>query len=272
MNDQLKFATKSLLIFALLVSATISVVAGTSVKTFDFGAGGDNPTFRSHSRSFALPENVAVVVAVNYRTTGETEFPIVVEIEDTAGQTVNSREVSAGKIMQRLIINITAADNKIHGCEKAWQVRIAAKSGEIPKARIFGDITFSFIDPAAITVEMREKSVSLSKGERTIQNVGGTNYFDHPGVLTIRASWLHSWINLVLPLKFELLRPDGSNAKTLIGYAVNSKGRPRLDFSHTLTVAEAKQNGAWKLRISNETEHDIIEINPAVSFTKRCFE
>lgn len=90
--------------------------------------------------------------------------------------------------------------------------------------------------------------------------------------MTVKASWLHSLINLVLPLKFELVRPDGSVAKMLVGYALNSSGKPRLDFNHNITVAEAKRTGAWKLSISNETEHDIIEIKPNITFTKKCFE
>lgn len=259
-------------LFCLFSNAVIQSLAGTSVKTFDFGAGGDNPTSRSHSRTFAATENVAIVVAVHYRTTGDDAIPIIVEIEDAANQMLALREIIVEKTAKRLVINIAAADNKIHGCEKFWQVRIRSKSGEVPSARIFGDITFSFVNPTAIQIEAEDKSISLTKGKKTTKNVGSANSFNHPGVMTIRASWLHSLINLVLPLKFELVRPDGSVAKTLIGYALNSNGKPRLDFSHNITVAEAKQTGAWKLSISNETEHDIIEIKPTITFTKKCFE
>ena len=267
-----KIVSFSLAAFALLSGSLVPSIAGTVNKTFDFGAGGDNPAFRSHSRTFAATENVAIVVAVNYRTTGETGVAIVVEIEDANNKTLASREVLAEKTAKRHIINIAANENKIHGCEKFWQVRVRSKSGEVPTARIFGDITFSFVDPTAIQIDVEDKSINLTKGKQTTKNVGNAGSFNHPGVITVRASWLHSHINLVLPLKFELIRPDGSVAKTLVGYALNSNGRPRLDFSHNITVSEAKQNGAWKLKISNETEHDIIEIKPSVTFTKKCFE
>lgn len=259
------------LLFCLFSSVAIQNLAGTSVKTFDFGVGGDNPTSRSHSRTFASPENVAIVVAVNYRTTGETGVAIVVEIKDEANQTLTSREVTAEKTAKSLVINI-AAENKIHGCGKFWQVRVRSKSGEIPTARIFGYITFSFVDLTAIQIGVEDQSINLAKGKQTTKNVGNAGSFNHPGVIVVRASWLHSLINLALPLKFELIRPDESIAKTLVGYALNSSGRPRLEFSHNITVAEAKQIGTWKLRISNETEHDIIEIKPTVTFTKKCFE
>ena len=266
------FIKSAILVWSVLGGLAINTDAGTVVKTFDFGAGGDNPTFRSHSRTFAPPENVAIVVAVNYRATGEGANPIVVEIEDAANKTLASQEISAEKMAKRIVINIAAADNLIHGCEKSWQVRVRSKSGEIPAARIFGDINFSFIDPTAIQIDLEKRSINLGKGKQTIKNVGNNDSFDHSGVMKLQAIWLHSLINLVLPLKFELVRPEGSVAKTLIGYALNSNGKPRLEFSHNITVAEAKQTGAWKLRISNETEHDVIEIKPTVTFTRKCFE
>ena len=270
-----KIAGYLLAAFALLNLTTTPVIAGTSTKTFDFGAGGDNPTSRSHSRTFAAPENVAIVVAVNYRAVGEageTGATIILEIEDAANQMLISREIFAEKTAQRLVVNIAAHENKIHACEKFWQVRIRSKSGAVPAAKITGDITFSFVDPTAIQIELEDKSINLTRGKQTTKKLGDADSLNHPGVLTVRANWLHSLIDLVLPLKFELVRPDGSVAKTLIGYALNSGGKPRLDFSHNITVAEARQTGAWKLKISNETEHDIIEIKPAVTFIRKCFE
>lgn len=256
----------------ILSGFTVQALAGTFVKTFDFGTGGDNPTFRSHSRTFAPPERVAIVVAVNYRTAGDAPVPIVVEIEDAANQTLASREIFAEKTAKRLVINIASGENKVHGCEKAWQVRIRSKSGEVPTARVFGDITFSFVDPTAASIDVEGQSSSLAKGSQITKNIGKTDSFNHPGVMVVQASWLHSLVNLVLPLKFELVRPDGSVAKTLVGYGMNSAGNPRLNFSHNVPVSEAKPGGVWKLRISNNTEHDIIEIKPTVTFTRKCFE
>ncbi len=277
MNGKLKLNGKTLIKIAILVWSVLSglainAAAGTIVKSFDFGAGGDNPTFRSHSRTFAPPEKAAIVVAVNYRTTGEGANQIVVEVEDAANKILALQEIAAEKTAKRIVININAADNLIHGCEKSWQVRVRSKSGEIPAARIFGDINFSFADPAAVQIDLDERSINLAKGGQAMKNVGNNDSFSHPGVMKVQASWRHSPVNPVLPLKFELVRPDGSVAKTLVGYALNSNGKPRLEFSHHVTVSEAKQTGAWKLRISNETEHDVIEIKPTVTYTRKCFE
>ena len=257
---------------ALLIFLNGAAFAGTSVKTFDFGAGGDNPTFRSHARTFALPQAVAAVVAVNYRTTGKAGISIIIEVEDANNKIIALREAMAVKMPNRLAINIAAADNTISGCERTWQVRVKTKNGEMPQARIFGDITLSFVDPSAQTVEVESGAFSLNKGAQIARRIGDTNTFRHPGVVNIKAGWLHSAATPILPLKFEIVRPDGTIAKTLVGYAVNSGGSPKLDFNHHVSVSDAKQNGVWRLQIANNTEHDIIEINPKVLFTRRCFE
>ena len=131
MNGKFKFTGKILIksaifVWSVLGGLAINADAGTIVKTFDFGAGGDNPTFRSHSRTFAPPENAAIVVAVNYRTTGDGAISIIVEIEDAVNKTWALQEIAAEKTAKRTGMNIAAADNLIHGCEKSWQVRVFA--------------------------------------------------------------------------------------------------------------------------------------------------
>lgn len=177
-----KFVFKNLVSWAGLIGLILSsfvsqTFAGTSTKTFDFGAGGDNPTSRSHSRTFAATEDVAIVVAVHYRTSGDIAIPIVVEIEDAANQMLVLQEIIAEKTAKRLVINIAANDNKFHGCEKFWQVRVRSKSGEVPTARVFGDITFSFVNPTAVQIEVEDKSFSLMKGRKAIKTIGNADFF-----------------------------------------------------------------------------------------------
>src|SRR5688500_4416968 len=85
MTGKARNATKNLMLrtilAALLLSGfAVSALAGTSTKSFDFGAGGDNPTSRSHARTFTPPESVVIQVTVNYRSSGETSVPLVVEV------------------------------------------------------------------------------------------------------------------------------------------------------------------------------------------------
>jgi hypothetical protein len=246
--------------------------AGTANKTFDFGAGGDNPSFRSHARSFTVPQGVAIVVAVNYRTTGENLIPIVVEIEDNSDKTLLTKELVADKSSKRIVLNIAAAENRVPGCEKPWQVRVRTQFGEVPAARVFGDISFSFVDPSPFSIEIGGESYKLNNGEQMTKQFGAVEVFNHPGVINLKAGWLDSLAVKTLPLMFEIVRPDGTLAKSLIGYATNSTGNPKLDFSYNISNADARQKGAWHLKISNETDHDIIEINPKVIYTKKCMQ
>jgi hypothetical protein len=246
--------------------------AGTATKTFDFGAGGDNPTHRSHARAFSPPAGVAVAVAVNYRTTSEAPILLAIEVENSEDKILAVREVAAERTAKRLVVNLAASENTVHGCEKAWQIRIKARDGQIPPARVFGDITFSFVDPPPAVISVEGSAIALGKGANASKNIGVADSFRHPGTVTIKSSWTHNPLTQPLALKFEIVRPDGSVAKSFVGYGTNSAGSPKLDFNYVLTVADTKQNGVWKLRISNNTEHDISEINPIVTLTKKCSE
>ena len=255
----------------LCFSATESF-GGTLVKSFDFGPGGDNPTARSHSRTFLVPEAVAVAVRINYRTASETPVALIVEIEDAAGRNLTTREIPAEKTARQMTINFAAGQNTMPACEKGWNVRIKTRDGEAPKTRINGDITLSFIDPAAAPVAIEGPVFSLRKGAQASRAIGTTETFRHPGLISIRASWTHNPLAQATPLKFELVRPDGSTAKTLVGYGINSNARPKLDFEYRVVGADTKQSGLWRLRITNASDQEISEINPSATYTRRCFE
>jgi hypothetical protein len=260
------------LMFSILYVFGGAAFAGTTTKTFDFGVGGDNPTFRSHSRVFFIPRDVAAAVRINYRASGAAPVPVVIEIEDADSRIAATREVSAEKSNKQIIINIAAGENTVYGCEKGWQIRVKSKDGQIPPARIFGDITLSFIDPAATQILLEGQSFGLKKKSEVSRRIGSAETFRHSGVVNIKSSWTHNPLAQALPLKFELVRPDGSVAKSLVGYGTNSNAQPKMDFDYRIAAADTKQTGVWRLRISNGTEQEIFEIKPGVNFTRRCFE
>jgi hypothetical protein len=259
----------ALLVFSGLVTENFG---GTSVKTFDFGPGGDNPTLRSHARSFLAPQAVALTLKINYRTAGEAPVPVMIEVEDAGSRLITTQEIIAEKAAKRLLINISAAENTSHACDKGWQVRVKSKNGQPPPARIFGDITFSFIDPPVEKIALGERAFGLKKGGQASFPIGTSETFRHSGIINIKSSWAHNPLAPAQALKFELLRPDRSVAKSLTGYGTNSNGQPKIDFDYRLVIADTKQNGVWRLRITNGTEQEILEVNPSVNFTRRCFE
>jgi hypothetical protein len=248
------------------------VFGGTATKTFDFGAGGDNPTSRGHARTFPVPQGVAAAVRVTYRTAGETPVPIVVEIEDGDGRLAATRELAAEKSARQLIVDIAAAENTARGCERGWQVRVRSRDGQIPAGRVFGEITLSFINPAAARVWLEGPAFDLAKNARATRQLGAAETFRHPGVINVRASWTHNPLVQAQALKFELVRPDGSVAASLVGYGTNSGSQPKIDFDYRVLAADTRRNGVWQLRVTNDTEQEMREISPSASFTRQCFE
>ena len=273
MNGEIKFLAKLTIFGWLILSGfAFSALAGTSTKTFDFGVGGDNPTFRSHSRSFLVPQAVAIALKVNYRTTGDASIPITVEFENAENRIVASQDGLAEKTVKQIVINIRAAENVVFGCEKGWSVRVKSKDGQIPPARVFGEIILSFIDSPAVGIAVEGQPFDLKREGQIIRQIGAAETFRHTGVVNIRSSWTHNPLAQPLALKFELVRPDGSVAKSLIGYGINSTADPKMDFDYRIVIADTKQTGAWRLRVTNNTEQEITEIKPSVNFTRRCFE
>lgn len=266
-----KYSVRGVFFGWLILSGLICPsFAGTLVKTFDFGAGGDNPTFRSQARAFAVPRSVAVAVTINYRTAGAASVALVVEVESANDRTLAARETIAEQTMRRIVINIPASENTAGGCEKAWQVRVGTRDAQIPAARVFGDIVFSFIDPPASPVAVENGKFDLGKGGEASRPVGEADSFGQTGIARVRASWTHDPAVASIPLKFELVRPDGSVAASAVGYGTNSVGVPKLDFGYVLKPADARQNGVWKIRISNQSAHDVSEIIPQITFRPAC--
>ena len=273
MNRKIKFLARVIFFGWLSLNAlAIYSFAGTSTKTFDFGAGGDNPTFRSHSRSFLVPQAVTIALKINYRTAGDASIPITVEIENAENRLVATQDVLAEKTGKQIIINIRAAENTVFGCEKGWQVRVKSKDGQIPQARVFGEINLSFIDLPASSVFAEEQSFALKKGTQISSRIGTTETFLHTGIVNIKSSWSHHPLANALPLKFELVRPDGSSARTLVGYGTNSNAKPKMDFEYRIIIADTKQIGAWRLRITNNSDQEVLDIKPIVNFTRQCFD
>jgi hypothetical protein len=271
--DKIKFLAILTCFSWLILSGLASqTLAGTSTKSFDFGAGGDNPTFRSHSRSFLVPQAVAIALKINYRTSGESPISITVELENSENRIVASQDALAEKSLKQIIINIRAAENTVFGCEKGWLVRIKSKDGQIPPARVFGDISLSFIDPPTVRLLLEGQNFDLKKNSELSRQIGNQETFRHTGIVNIKSSWTHNPLAQALPLKFELVRPDGSVAKSLVGYGTNSNAQPKIDFDYRFIVADTKQNGVWRLRVTNNTDQEIFEIAPSAVFTKRCFE
>jgi hypothetical protein len=123
-----------------------------------------------------------------------------------------------------------------------------------------------------VRLPLEGQNFDLKKNSELSRQIGNQETFRHTGIVNIKSSWTHNPLAQALPLKFELVRPDGSVAKSLVGYGTNSNAQPKIDFDYRFIVADTKQNGVWRLRVTNNTDQEIFEIAPSAVFTKRCFE
>ncbi|HBE83052.1 MAG: hypothetical protein JNK51_13520 [Blastocatellia bacterium] len=118
-------------------------------------------------------------------------------------------------------------------------------------------------------------TTTITKGSVVTRKVFGIG--KSAGDLLLRGKW-HA-VNIVpntfAPLKIELLKPNGSVAKTGTYYSFHSNQSPKLNFEYAISAADAALTGQWSLRITNNSNFEVIgfnitkesgEINPLVPF------
>lgn len=129
--------------------------------------------------------------------------------------------------------------------------------------------------PSTVNLDMEGTTLTLTKGgtqERKLYGIGQA-----AGVLTMRAKWHAVSVvpNTFNPLKIELLKPNGSVALTGNYYSFHSNKSGKYNLTYNISASDAAQSGNWKLRITNNSDFDVIgfniekesgEINPLVPF------
>jgi hypothetical protein len=245
-------------------------------KYFEFGAGTSYP--HSNHRTFKVPAGEPVSATVEFERFGQpgaaNDVPIYVELRqpgptpDQEGPVVMTRYGTA--TTEKQTITVTGARSLL-GCSLPWRVRVGyAQPGEAPKA-VFGSIELNYdSDTRAVNVE--GALITLDKGTEVTKKFGGSQGLGQ-GRVELRATWLHACFGIPCPgavrLKFELLRPDGSVADSDSGFSYHeaaSMDRLRLVYQ----VPEAIP-GQWKIRLTNNTSDDVMNIDFDSSQAKRHF-
>lgn len=166
-----------------------------------------------------------------------------------------------------------------------WKLKVTNNSGfevigfDIEKGSDINPLVPSFKSfytpncPSTVNLDMEGTTLTLTKGgtqERRIFGIGTA-----AGVLRLKAKWhaVNIIPNTFNALKIELLRPNGTVARTGTFYSVHSNKTPEFDITYNVTAADAALPGSWKLRITNNSSFEVIgfniekessEINPLV--------
>lgn len=266
-------------IFLSTLALTLFVVKGFAEdKGFEFGPGTANPT--SSTIKFAIPCHIQVATDITFRRVGETgtnsDVPIVVEYRQpgpsatTEGALVRTVNLTAKRSEQKT--PTYWMPGAAAGCSIPWAVTARAATGN-SSVGVFGSVRMSpYI--TIPSVEIEGGLISLAKGNSVTKNFGTSAGFGQH-VIEVRGTWFHSVLGVPGPLpvrlKFELLKPDGSVAASDSGYT-NFEINPCCSWDKLLVRYLNNQHisGQWKLRITNNSNDDVMNIAPKAGFYGAC--
>ena len=262
--------TQLMLTLGMIFSLSLLAVSAQPVnadKPFEFGPTSANPTFKSHRRTFGAPANVAITVRVTHQRTGTVDIPLAIEIIRPDGTSLASlTNVTAGSGAQTATINVAAFNQP--GCgDNDWGVRVKTQNGQIPPAKAFGNIRFSFNTPAARSLDVEGGLLTINKGNELVKSLQRPG---QPGRIVITGDWVHSIIgvpNLLnhhIRLKVELLR-NGLVVASDSGFPTGDGDPNKLRVAFNVGCNEF--SGSWSVRLTNNTNDDVTNVKLRASFT-----
>jgi hypothetical protein len=269
------FAKLLTLVLISMAGFGTAAFAGSTTKTFEFGAGTANPV--SNKRSFSVPCGLDVQAAVKVSRKGDVgtanDVDIVIELRspgenaDTEGPVATTKQAKATRTAQT--INLGANDSAL-GCSLPWIVRVRPESGSSNVA-IYGEITVTFNDnPKSLSVQ-DAGSINLNSANTVTVNVGGAGGLTQ-GVVTIKGEWYHNLGILPIKMKIDLLDPEGNRVAGDTGFS-NLEVNPLFSnqkLKITYVIPECKR-GQWKLRIKNISDgNDAIRVKPIATLKPDC--
>lgn len=281
-----KFATTTLVnsvrtlgVLALFAFTMVGTSNAASItKSFEIGEGTGQS--QSHFRTFVVPCGLDVTAKVTFSRLGDpgvaNDVPIIIELrkpgataEEDGPIAAQVNNINATRTEQNRTLSGTESNR---GCTIPWRVRVKHNgSGAAPNA-VKGNITVTFNDaPKSLNVE--GGLISLNKGISVTKNLAGSGGLDQ-GIVEITANWNHAIGPVPGPLpvklKFELLPPNSNQSvRTVEAYSSNEARSGLTRFKLTYQVTEHTP-GQWRIRITNNTNDDTMNIDPKVKFTPDC--
>lgn len=125
--------------------------------------------------------------------------------------------------------------------------------------------TFTPDCPNSINLDMEGTTLSLDKGDAATRDISGVQRKE--GLILLKAKWHTATIipNVFVKLKIELLRPDGSVAKSGSFYSAHAPSDKspnlRIAMSYNMTQTDAGLQGKWKIKVTNNSNEKIEGFN-----------
>jgi hypothetical protein len=121
--------------------------------------------------------------------------------------------------------------------------------------------TFTPDCPDSISLGMTGLAVTLNKNSSVTREITGVGRKE--GSINLSAKWHTATLipNVFVKLKIELLRPDGSVAKSVSYYSIHAPSDKspsfRLPMHYAMTQSDAGMPGRWKIKITNDSDEKI---------------
>lgn len=266
--------TKVVLILATIVTTLgalfpASVKATTLVRTFAFGPGTAPPTSNA-SVTLNVPARTTIRITgllnpVSGLTLG---VPLVVDVfrpgetSPAASLTTAAAPLLAqGQPSVPFAFVVETFTSQV-GCPSTWRVRVRTQNNSVPSAAVTGSVTFDFQRPGRVNLDMVGDVISINPNSTPTRALAGHDTFAvaNPsliagtGTFRIRAKWdtdlgVLPW-GQFFRVGVDLVRPNGSTATGENNFSQHASSN-RLDFTYTVTPADAAMVGSWRVRIRN---------------------
>lgn len=265
-------------VFAIFACAGFAAAQETLAGGYAFGPGTAQLVRDDVRLNLPARTEVTFVVQLQRSLSDPTgrripmDVPVVVEVFAPDGTRMVERQASATVISAGVPIPIVPVVGTFHsaaGCPGLWTVRVRTLNNLAPPVRIFGSVTFGFVRPGPVNLDM-EGDIAMNAGASTTRTLMGRPLIGSPstdviagtGTFRIRAKWHTDPLDLN-PLHFgnyfrarvDLLRPNGTVAASETGFSRHAPAdrTPKVDFAYTVTPADAAMTGAWRVRVTNLT-------------------
>jgi hypothetical protein len=263
----IRAVTAAIITFTLGALSPAPTHAETQATPFAFGPGTDRPTRSNDSATLTVPaRTTARVKGVLNPIQGLIPISVVIDvIRPEGGSPAASISTAAAPLgisvpFEFLVETFTSQV----GCPSSWTVRVRTANNSVPPSAVRGSVTFDFQKPGAVNLDMVGDALSLAPNGSVTKNLAGHDVLGianntliaGTGTFKIKAKWdtdlsdvLH--FNQFFRVTVDLLRPDGTRAAGETGFSQHGSSTPKVDFSYTVTSADAAMTGSWKVRITN---------------------
>jgi len=242
--------------------------------SFEFGPGTPNAVRDSVTLSVPARTTVTVGVLLQRNLAGPNGRPLLADIDVTIdvlkpdGSVASSQPATASFFNAGVAIPVIPMPGFFtsqSGCPSTWRVRVQTKNSTVPAARIFGTVTYGYLVPGTINLDLEGDPVSINAGASVPKNLSGHDVASSSrlliagtGKFTIKGKWHTDPLDIIhfnqfFPLTVSLIRPNGTVASSQTGFSqhVPSGHGAKLDFSYIVTAADASLSGAWSLLIKS---------------------